>query len=266
VPQRVTARGRRAFYRPETAEAFGLHDRGERCSACSAFDRCRLKLDVAADDHLRALYADNEAYDGYFRDRCVFSSEIDIEDSMQAMMEYRNGVMVNYLLTAYGPTEGYRAVFHGTRGRVTLTTVERGFVRTDGSLVRPALPERSCIIVQPLFSQPYELPLPKADGMHGGGDILMLKHLLGGDADDRYGLGADERAGAWSALVGIAANASLASGAEVSLNELASGIPEPDMAPDPFGPATDWDSFEPFRYPFLAGARTARRRGFSGAG
>jgi predicted dehydrogenase len=101
VPQRVAARGRRMFYRPETAEAFGLGDRGERCSACPAFERCRVKLNVAADGHLRALYADNEIHDGYFRDRCVFSSAIDIEDSMHATIEYQNGVIVNYLLTAY---------------------------------------------------------------------------------------------------------------------------------------------------------------------
>jgi hypothetical protein len=66
VPQRITARGRRAFYRPETADAFGLDDRGERCSTCPAFERCRIKLNVAADGHLRALYADNEIHDGYF--------------------------------------------------------------------------------------------------------------------------------------------------------------------------------------------------------
>src|SRR6516225_10073458 len=46
VPQRITARGRRVFYRPETAEAFGLGDRGERCTGCAAFKRCRVKLNV----------------------------------------------------------------------------------------------------------------------------------------------------------------------------------------------------------------------------
>jgi predicted dehydrogenase len=253
VPRLVAARGRRVFYRPETAEAFGLGDRGERCSACPAFARCRVKLDVAASDHLSALYADNEGHDGYFRDRCVFSPTIDIEDTLQAAIEYENGVIANYLLTAYSPNEGYRVVFHGTRGRVALETVERGYVRSDGALVRPPLPEHSRITVQPQFSQAYELAMPNTAGLHGGGDRVMLERLFGGGSD-AHGLAADERAGAWSALVGIAANASLARGAPVSLADLATGIPRPAMSPEPFGPAMPWQIFDPARYPFLAGA------------
>jgi predicted dehydrogenase len=129
VPRRVAARGRRVFYRPETAEAFELAGRGERCSACAALERCRVKLNVAASAHLSALYADNEGHDGYFRDRCVFSSKIDIEDTMHATIEYENGTIANYLLTAYNPGEGYRAMFHGIRGSVVLDRVERPFLR-----------------------------------------------------------------------------------------------------------------------------------------
>jgi predicted dehydrogenase len=117
VPRSVSTHGRRAFYRPETADALGLVDRGERCSACAGFARCRVRLDVAASDHLRALYADNEGHDGYFRDRCVFSPSIDIEDTMHATIEYENGVIANCLLTAYSPDEGYRIVFHASCSR-----------------------------------------------------------------------------------------------------------------------------------------------------
>jgi predicted dehydrogenase len=254
VPQRVTAHGRRVFYRPETAEAFGLDRHGERCSGCAAFEHCRVKLNVAASAHLQALYADNEGHDGYFRDRCVFSPAIDIEDTMQATIEYANGPIVNYLLTAYSPAEGYRAVFHGTRGNVTLEQVERVFLRDDGSLVEPPLPERTRLVVQPLFSRPWELALPAAEGLHSGGDKVMLEHLFQGGPDD-FLRAADERAGAWSALVGIAANASLASGAPVQLADLAAGIPRPDTPAEPFGPPAGWRVFEPSRYPFLIGAK-----------
>jgi predicted dehydrogenase len=255
VPRRVTALGRRVFYRPETAEAFGLGDRGERCSACSAFARCRVRMDVAASDHLRRLYAENERHDGYFRDRCVFSPAIDIEDTMHALIEYENGVAANYLLTAYSPDEGCRVVFHGTRGRAALETVERAHVRPDGSLVQPALPEQTRLVVQPQFSQAYELALPNTAGLHGGGDRVMLQHLLRG-GPDRHGMAADERAGSWSALVGIAANASLAADAPVLLAEIAIGIPKPDMPREPFGPAAPCRAFDPDCYPFLANART----------
>ena len=256
VPRRVAARGRRVFYRPETAEAFGLAGRGERCSDCAAFERCRVKLNVAASAHLSALYAGNEGHDGYFRDRCVFSSDIDIEDTMHATIEYENGPIANYLLTAYNPGEGYRAMFHGTRRSVVLEQVERPFLRGDGSLVDPPLPESCRLVVQPLFGRPYELALPRAEGLHSGGDKVMLEQLLRGGSDDGYGQAADERAGAWSALVGVAANASLASGTQIELADLAVGIPRPDMPSEPFGPPTAWQIFEKNRYPFLTGAKT----------
>ena len=86
VPKRVTALGRRVFYRPEMGDALGFTDRGERCTGCPAFARCGFRLDVAASEHLTALYADAEGHDGYLRDACVFSPDIDIEDSMNAMI------------------------------------------------------------------------------------------------------------------------------------------------------------------------------------
>ena len=84
----------------------------------------------------------------------------------------------------------------------------------------------------------------------------MLEQLLRGGSDDGYGQAADERAGAWSALVGVAANASLASGTQIELADLAVGIPRPDMPSEPFGPPTAWQIFEKNRYPFLTGAKT----------
>jgi predicted dehydrogenase len=255
VAQRVTAHGQRIFYRPETAEAFGLDGHGERCSGCVVFERCRVKLNVAASAHLQALYADNEGHDGYFRDSCVFSSAIDIEDTMHATIEYENGAIVNYLLTAYSPAEGYRAVFHGTRGSVTLEQVERLFLRDDGSLVDPPLAECTRLVVQPLFSRPWELLLPAAEGLHSGGDKVMLAHLFRGGPDDGFAQAADERSGAWSALVGIAANASLAFGSPVALADIAAGIPRPDTPAEPFGPPGAWQVFEQSRYPFLIGAK-----------
>ncbi|HEX4196783.1 MAG TPA: Gfo/Idh/MocA family oxidoreductase [Caulobacteraceae bacterium] len=250
----VNARGRRVFYRPETADALGLAGRGVRCSACPVFDACKVRLDVAASRSLTALYAANEGYDGYFRDRCVFSPEIDIEDTMQALIEYENGIVVNYLLTAYDAAEGYRVVFHGERGVLTLETIERAYVREDGRLVRPALPETSSVVVQPLFGKPHRLVIPEAEGSHGGGDRVMLADLFGPAGEDPFGRAADERSGAWSALVGIAANASIASGAEIRMSELAADIPRPPPAAAPFGPARPGASFDPAAYPFLAGA------------
>ena len=250
----VRAEGRRVFYTSETAERLGLHDRGERCAGCAAFARCPVKLDVAASRALSTLYAENERFDGYFRDRCVFAPEIDIEDTMQATIDYENGVGVNYLLSAYNPGEGYRVVFHGERGELTLETVERPYVEADGSLPDPSAPERSALVVQPLFSRAFSLEIPKAEGDHGGGDAVMLRHLFGASSDDPFRRAADERAGAWSALVGIAANASIEGGRPIRLAELAGDIDKPDPEPAPFGGERPWRTFDASLYPFMAGA------------
>jgi predicted dehydrogenase len=250
----VRAEGRRVFYRPETADRLGLTGHGERCAGCPAFARCPVKLDLSASRALTGLYAENEGYDGYFRDRCVFAPEIDIEDTMHATIDYENGVAVNYLLTAYNPGEGYRVVFHGERGELSLETIERPYVETDGSLPRPAPPEVTSLIVQPLFSRGYELQIPRAEGDHGGGDALMLNHLFGSQ-DDPFQRTADDRAGAWSALVGIAANASIAAAAPIRLADLAGDIERPDPEPTPFGPEPSWGKFDPSLYPFMTDAR-----------
>ncbi|HEY1750780.1 MAG TPA: Gfo/Idh/MocA family oxidoreductase [Caulobacteraceae bacterium] len=252
--RQVRAEGRRVFYRPETADQLGLGDRGERCTGCPAFARCPVKLDVAASRALTGIYADNEGFDGYFRDRCVFAPEIDIEDTMRASLDYESGAQVNYLLTAYNPGEGYRVVFHGERGELTLETIERPYVEADGSLPRPAPPERTTLVLQPLFNRPFELQIPQASGDHGGGDALMLSHLFRG-GDDPLGRAADHRAGAWSALVGIAANASIASGGPIRLADIAVGIDKPDPNPAHFGPQPPRRTFDPSLYPFMSGAK-----------
>jgi predicted dehydrogenase len=250
----VRASGRRVFYRPETAEALGLAGRGERCSNCAVAAACKLRLDMSRSRALTAIYADNEHYDGYFRDRCVFSPDIDIEDTMQALIAYEGGIVINYLLNAYDAAEGYRVVFHGERGVLTLDTVERAYLREDGRPVRPELPEVSTVTLQPQFSRPYQLVIPAGEGSHGGGDAVMLADLFAPGGEDPFGRAADERSGAWSALVGIAANASIASGAEINLDELAAGIPRPPAAAAPFGDKPAGYSFDPAAYPFLAGA------------
>ena len=250
IPRRVTARGSRVFYRPEAADALGLHDRGERCQGCSAFARCGFRIDIAKTAPLDGLYLANEVHDGYFRDSCVFSPEIDIEDTMSALIEY-DQVTVSYSLTAYCPREGYRVVFNGTRGRVEHTNVERAYVQPDGSLVRPPLPEEDRILVQPHFGRTYDLVLPSGVGPHAGGDTVMLEALFRDGGDDRFDRVADERAGVASALVGIAANASMAVGKAIALEDLVPDLPD---AAQPQAVPT-WQAFDVARYPFLQGAR-----------
>ena len=94
-PVEVFAQGRRAFYTPQTAdEQFGLHGRGERCRGCTCAGKCPFFLDLAGVPKLKQMYLDCEHADGYFRDRCVFSDQIDIWDTMSLSVRYDSGALM----------------------------------------------------------------------------------------------------------------------------------------------------------------------------
>jgi predicted dehydrogenase len=251
LPTAVYAKGTRQFYRPETADALGLTRRGERCTGCPEIDRCNFRLDLRTKDYLRSVYSDNERYDGYFRDRCVWSADIDIADTMNAVIDYEGGTVLNYSLIAYAPVEGYRIEFEGTRGRVIHTNVERPWVNPDGSLP-PEVDERNDIVVQPLFQKPLRLKVPTGKGLHSGGDNVMLARLFAeSEEHDPYRQFADSRAGAYSIAVGVAANRSIESGAPVRIEDVLGIFPRPDY---PVGVTESSAPIDAAHYPFLAGA------------
>jgi predicted dehydrogenase len=224
TPQRVFASGRLAYYTPEQAERLGLHERGERCRGCPAAGRCPFHLDLEKRGELRAIYLEHEHHDGYFRDRCVFSPEIDIEDAVSAVVDYQSGARLSYSLHAFLPWEGYTIVFNGTRGRLEHRAQETTYVSGDGAPPGELRPEGTWIRVFPHFGAPYEVPIERTAGGHGGGDAGLVEALFGAPAPEAEGLLADQRAGAWSCLTGIAANQSIATGAPVRVSDLVTGL------------------------------------------
>ncbi len=48
-----------------------------------------------------ALYADCEDVDGYHRDGCVFKEDIDIYDTMSAVVKYSNGAQHELLVECF---------------------------------------------------------------------------------------------------------------------------------------------------------------------
>ena len=88
MPVSVRASGRRDFYTPAMAKRLGLASHHERCHTCPEKKKCSFELDLAKDPKLKSLYLDQEKHDGYFRDRCVFRPEIDIEDTMNVVVNY----------------------------------------------------------------------------------------------------------------------------------------------------------------------------------
>ena len=235
VPETVYASGRRAFYLPETADRYGLKNRGERCHECAESSRCPFFLDMAGNESLKELYLDNETYDGYLRDRCVFSDEIDIEDSMSLVVNYRNGAVLNYSLNTFMPWEGYMISFNGSRGRIEHKCEETVYVNADGSVPGALKEEGSWTRVYSHWKPSYEVDLWKSDGGHGGADPLMLKYIFDPDSqpEDKYLRASDQRAGAWSIMTGIAANRSMLENKPIRVEDLLPGLELPEYPPMP---------------------------------
>jgi predicted dehydrogenase len=229
VPVSVMAKGKRDFYTPAMARRLGLSGPHERCHTCTEQDKCTFFLDIAADPQLKELYLDNEQYDGYFRDRCVWRQDIDIEDTMNVLVRYNTGVTMSYSLNAFNAWEGYVIAFNGTKGRIEHKEEEKVYLTTDGSLPRAVKGEGTYIRIYPLRAPAYEVEVWKGQGGHGGGDPVMLDDLfLPEKPADKYLRASDQRGGAYSILTGIAANHSFTTGKAVNIADLVANIPLPE--------------------------------------
>jgi predicted dehydrogenase len=234
VPVSVDAVGKRDFYTPIMAQRLGLESHHERCRTCPEKDRCAFFLDLAANPGLKAVYLDNEKHDGYFRDRCVFRPDLDIEDTMNVLVTYDNGVTMAYSLNAFNAWEGYTIIFNGTIGRLEHTIVEATYVSgTDtvqGGIAAGGVTTR----VIPLRGAARTIEPWTGAGGHGGGDKVMLDEIfLPQPPADKYKRASDERGGAAAILVGVAANRCFATGQPVKIAELVPGLVRPDYAPMP---------------------------------
>nr|WP_272955853.1 Gfo/Idh/MocA family oxidoreductase [Agrobacterium larrymoorei] len=220
VPTEVFASGQRAFYRPETAVELGLADHGPRCTDCPVAQRCAFRLDLSADEQLKALYLDAEGEDGYFRDRCVFDADIGIEDTMQAHIRYASGATANYTLTAYSPWEGLEIRFQGTKGEIVHKHIEVHGV--FGGVRDHADEEAVTTSIHLAGEAPKAVDVPKVKGSHGGADPVMLGYIFDptGMEPDRFNRASDHVSGAWSILTGIAANASIETGSAVNIRTM----------------------------------------------
>jgi predicted dehydrogenase len=233
VPVSVFAQGKREFYTPQTADRYGLTNRTERCVTCPE-QACRFRLDIEGNEKLKALYRDNESYDGYFRDRCVFSSLIDIEDNMNVIVNYASGAKMSYSLNAFMPWEGYIITFNGTRGRIEHKTVESSYINADGSVPGETIKRGTYTQIFPHFSPAYSVDLWTGVGGHGGGDHPLLEDIFGTTPpEDPYKRAADQRAGAYSILTGVAANYSMQTESLIYIDDLVHGLEMPDYPPMP---------------------------------
>jgi predicted dehydrogenase len=233
-PVTVQASGKRDFYTPQMAKRLGLKSHHERCRTCPEAKQCSFHIDLAGNSGLKELYLDQEQYDGYFRDRCVFRPEIDIEDTMNVIVKYDTGATLSYSLNAFNAWEGYHIAFNGTKGRIEHTAQEKISVSGDGSIPGALKPEGTTTRIYPFRAPAYSVPVWTGEGGHGGGDKAMLDELfLPEKKPDKYLRTSDHRGGAASILTGIAANHAMRSGESVTIASLVPGLAPPDYPPMP---------------------------------
>ena len=225
APEEVFAQGSRRYYTPEHARELGLQDHGERCAECPVASECPFYLDLSASEGLRELYAEQEHLDGYFRDRCVFSDEIDIWDTMSVTVKYRRGALLSYILHAYSPVEGYRIAFNGTKGRIEHYASENTYINGDGTVPGELEPGAVGTTYIPEFSKPQVVEPDQAQGGHGGGDPQLVRDVFAADEPDPLRRRANQVDGTYSILVGVAAAMSIDRREPVRIDELVGDAP-----------------------------------------
>ncbi len=204
---------------PETVYGVGSLDfygkngsfRAENCRNCPHTKSCNFYWDVTKNSYYKKLYVDNEKYDGYLRDGCVFKKDVDIYDKMAATIKYKNGVQVAYSLTTYSPYEGYRIAFNGTKGRID-AWIEESRPVSDRNYDE--------IVLFKNFSKRQYIQIPHGTSGHGGGDALLQDQLFLPGIPDPFQQCAGARDGALACLVGIAARNSIKSKQPVNISDL----------------------------------------------
>ncbi len=221
-PVKVNAFGTRRFY------GHTRDKRSERCFTCPHKGTCEFYFDIEKKPDNKALYKDVEDGDGYFRDKCVFSDEIDIEDSVALNIKYSGGTVVSYSFTAHSPYEGPKFVFNGTKGRMEASAI---YSITEGKTKNEIkIFDRFTNVITYDFDARGLVAETNAGygssrdvlygGGHGGSDHIMREMLIRGGYEDKLGQVADIKSAAMSIGIGIAANKSLKEDRAVAISEL----------------------------------------------
>ena len=171
--EEVMAFGNRRFYGPTRSEC------GERCLTCGYSKTCEFYYDIKAHSDVKELYLDCESADGYFRDRCIFSPDINIEDDMSVNAKYSQGALMSYSLIAHSPYEGWRFSISGTNGRLEAAEYHSGLKAVDSAYY---------FDVYDRNGRKSEWTVPKSGGSHGGGDERLQDMIFVGNIPDPLGL------------------------------------------------------------------------------
>jgi predicted dehydrogenase len=206
--------------------------RGENCRKCDFKEKCKFYFDITKDENLMRLYVENEKYDGYIRDNCLWRNEIDIFDKMAVQIKYANDVQVSYSLTTYSPYEGLTIAFNGMKGRIDSwqdlpwrdqekTSQAERHAREMNQEAEEDSSAYDEIIVSENFGKSELIKVPFARSGHGGGDRRLQDQIFRNpDLPDPLKHAAGLRDGAMAILIGIAARKSIDEGRPVKIAEL----------------------------------------------
>ena len=101
----------------------------------------------------------------------MYRNDIDIYDSMQAIVKYSNGATMAYSLDAHMPFEGYRVAFNGELGRLEVRDHER-------QPWEVAEADETEIYVTKSFGLRRRATFTQGEGGHGGGDDFLRDQIF----------------------------------------------------------------------------------------
>ena len=186
---------------------------GTNCRVCLHKDECKFYKDYSNDEAINSMFYQAEHEDGYFRDGCVYSDKIDIEDTITALISYEDNIDMSYKLIAYAPYEGYRLSITGDKGRIEAEDFH--------GLVGPYANKQIYLLnVYDDNGNKKEINVPVSSGSHGGGDDRMMEMIFANKIiTDPLNHMANSEAGFNAAYIGMAINLSLAENRVVHIEE-----------------------------------------------
>jgi len=203
APKKVTAFGKLNLY--GQAGPF----RGENCRKCAHTAECPFYYKIS--DFEQNFYAEQEHIDGYYKDGCVFSPDIDIYDTMSLNVLYGGGELMSYSLNATTAYEGFRVAINGSAGRIEAFSPLTGFQGSGPKTIKAF----------DLADNMTEYRIADLKGDHGGSDDLMRDELFRGiTKPDPLKRAAGVDAGVNALMIGAAANVSIKTGTIVDIDEL----------------------------------------------
>ncbi len=209
-PKYVSAFGKLNLYGEQGSKKYAGGICGENCRRCEHTSTCEFYHKIEGGEI--TYFSNYENFDNYFKDRCVYSKEINIYDTMAVNVQYKEGALLTYSLNATTPYEGWRMTINGSGGRLELFVPESGVLNQD----------RNCdtVEVYDLKNNITKHEITRVKGGHGGGDVRLRRMIFVGDLDDPMGHTAGTKDGANSIIIGAAANISIKEKRMIDIDEI----------------------------------------------